>query len=256
MDMNRLDQTYEFALDGIQLPEQVEAFVPAFELSATLTPGNPLSLKVTVDNADQHTAMAYAARFAQELYLRLLLQFGANVTGATAPRCINSAFTAGESRSVTVTFTANAVIAASAAVQVPKDVVIKLVGEVETRLRIPQMPTSADLYTAQEMFIAGLEAHNSVVRFVVLYSALALAVVFRSGSGSSQKRVDDLLLKVNGSLPQMRNHRNVLETLYTKLRNDLIHAEGRGKNPAAAIAAIERELSSFQRDVGLVMSSL
>jgi hypothetical protein len=46
------------------------------------------------------------------------------------------------------------------------------------------------------------------------------------------------------------------ETLYTKLRNDLVHAEERGCDPAGAIAAIEAHIDQFQRDVSLVLSGL
>jgi hypothetical protein len=50
--------------------------------------------------------------------------------------------------------------------------------------------------------------------------------------------------------------KNVQETLYTKLRNDLIHAEERGCDPTADIAAIEKHIAQFQHDVWLVFSNL
>ena len=51
-------------------------------------------------------------------------------------------------------------------------------------------------------------------------------------------------------------NKSVQETLYTKLRNDLIHAETRGSDSAAAIAAIETHVAQFQHDVSLIFSQL
>jgi len=107
------------------------------------------------------------------------------------------------------------------------------------------------------MYAAGLESQNQVVRFVVLYSALALAALFKWHDGR-QQNVDRLILDRNPGIPKSASPRNknAQETLYTKLRNDLIHAEERGCDPAWAIAAIARHISEFQRDVALVFSHL
>jgi hypothetical protein len=107
------------------------------------------------------------------------------------------------------------------------------------------------------MYVAGVGSPDGVVRFLVFYSALALAALFRFGNGSQQK-VDQLLLALNPSLPVTPSPRNsnINETLYTKMRNDLIHAEDRGCDPTAAIAAIQTKITEFQRDVAAVLLNL
>ncbi len=54
--------------------------------------------------------------------------------------------------------------------------------------------------------------------------------------------------------PTGKDHRN--ETLYTKLRNDFIHAEDRGRDVGAAINAIEKHLDDFQNDAAKVLGAL
>jgi hypothetical protein len=96
-----------------------------------------------------------------------------------------------------------------------------------------------------------------VVRFLVFYSALALAALFKFGNGNQQK-VDQLLVTRNAAIPQSAHPKRptVMETIYTKLRNDLIHAEERGCDPAAAIEAIQAKITEFQRDVAGVLLNL
>jgi hypothetical protein len=91
----------------------------------------------------------------------------------------------------------------------------------------------------------------------VLYSALALAAELKYAKGS-QGRVDRLLLAQNPKLPILPSPRKprATETLYTKLRNDLIHAEERGRDPTSAMRAIEGSVQKFQRDVLLVLFHL
>ena len=124
------------------------------------------------------------------------------------------------------------------------------------RLITPQPATSAQLYTAIAMYTAGLESPNKVVRFLVLYCALALAALFKWHSGK-QQNVDKLLQERNSQLTPLRSPKpGKVETLYTKLRNDLLHMEERACDPAAAIAAIEAHIDQFQHDVSLVLSGL
>ena len=71
-----------------------------------------------------------------------------------------------------------------------------LVRDVEALVVTPQPPTSAQLYTAIAMYAAGLESQNKVVRFLVFYSALALAALFKWHDGN-QENVDRLVLERN-----------------------------------------------------------
>src|SRR5262249_42704718 len=132
-----------------------------------------------------------------------------------------------------------------------------LVADIQLRATTPKVPTSAQLYAAIEMFAAAIEAQNAVVRFLILYSALMLAALFKWHQGG-QQQVDRLLLQTNSAIPTSACPRkmHMQETLYTKLRNDLIHAEERGWDPPAAIVAIEKNVSRFQQDAALVFSTL
>lgn len=105
-----------------------------------------------------------------------------------------------------------------------------------------------------------MQSRDKVVRFLVMYSALLLVVPFKNSTTDPlQENVDELLLKVNPTLPfdltgKTRAGNPKKETLYTKLRNDFVHAEDRGQDPTAAIQAIEHHISAFQRDVAKVLT--
>jgi hypothetical protein len=253
---------FEFELRGLGLPRPAE-FKTKDGLKARLDPGKPPHLSVRIDGKDEVIARAEASNFAHKLYERLLLRFGANVDYSVPPRLVDSWFTPAAAQpspptnSVTASIPANAEIVAAATADISDTNLDALVYEIEVRWVTAVPATSAQLYTAIEMFLVGLEARNRVVRFLVLYSSLALAALFKCGLGT-QEKVDELLLAQNAAIPVQPSprppHRN--ETQYTKLRNELIHAEGRGGDPAGAMRAIEGIVQQFQRDVILVLSNL
>jgi len=130
-------------------------------------------------------------------------------------------------------------------------------GEVALRTITPQPVTSAQLYTAIDMYTVGIQASNSATRFLILYSALALASLFKVHSGN-QSSVDKLMLVVRPSIPQSPSpkRKGENETVYTMLRNNLIHAEERGCDPEKAVAEIEKHVKDFQELVSHVFLSL
>ena len=248
-----LEQVFELPIEGIELPGPTPLRVPSQGVLAEFRPGTPIQLWTEVQGASEQVAEARSWALARLLYQRLLLAFAENVVTAAPPRLLTRKFASGAT-TATATLAVNAVIAVRATVVVLQTAVDELATSVELRAVTPQLPTSADLYTAIDMFTAGLEATNSVVRFLIFHSALALAALFKWHYGS-QAKVDQLIRAVNPSIPRSTSHRGQ-ETLHTKLRNDLIHAEERGKNPPQAIRAIEGNLSSFQTDVATVFRSL
>ncbi len=252
-----LEQVFELPIEGIELPGPTRLGVPSQGVLAELRPGIPIRLWTEVQGACEQVAEARSCALAQLLYQRLLLAFAENVVTAAPPRLLTRTFASGDTTTAAATLGINAVSAMRmrATVIVSQMAVDGLARSVELRAATPQPPTSADLYTAIDMFTAGLEATNSVVRFLIFYSALTLAALFKWHNGN-QAKVDHLILTVNPSIPRSTSHRGQQETLYTKLRNDLIHAEERGKNPPQAIYAIEAKLSSFQTDVATVFRSL
>jgi hypothetical protein len=257
MTTGTLEQTFEFSLHGVEVPSTTTFNVPALQLTAQLELGAALRLKVRVMDTAEHEADRRANDFAQELYRRLLLRFARIIERSEPPRAIHRTFTTDGTSPVT---TATATITGKASIIRPNLVLLQpevdaVAKDVELRVRTPQPATSAQLYTAIAMYATGLESQNKVVRFLVFYSALALVAFFKWHDGK-QQNVDKLLLERNSQLTISPSPKNVNETLYTKLRNDLIHAEGRGRDPAKAITAIEAHIDQFQHDVSLVFSNL
>jgi len=115
----------------------------------------------------------------------------------------------------------------------------------------------SQLYIAIDMYVVGLQSDNKVVRFIVFYSALSLTALFKKYSPRlRQDKVDALLLGVIPGLPRSKSSQNRTETIYTQLRNNLIHAEERGCDPTKAINDIELHAGQFQKDVSRVLLSL
>jgi len=262
MSIGTLEQLFEFELHGVEVPAAMRFHVPGLGLEGQLQSGTPLRLTVRVDGTTELAAEARAGSFAQLVYHRLLLRFGAKIERSVPPSCVHRSFaTRGTTASPAVSTASDAlnmhVIIRRSPVVLSAAELKALVRDVEALVVTPQPPTSAQLYTAIAMYAAGLESQNKVVRFLVFYSALALAALFKWHDGN-QENVDRLVLERNPQLTISPSPKkpNVNETLYTKLRNDFIHAEDRGRDPAGAIAAIEAEINQFQHDVSLVFSNL
>jgi hypothetical protein len=264
MSIGRLEQRYEFELQGVKLLDEMQFHVPEYSLRARLQhSGTPLSLFLRIEGTTQAEGEGRAALFVQELYRRLLLRFAPRIHGAMPPRCIDQAFRipATDSSPFGVTRTP---VTGKITVEGQRPIVGLssaelggLAAEVRLRLVTPQVPTSAQLYTAIDMFIIGLESPNRVVRFLVFYSAMQLAALFKWHQGW-QEKVDELIRERNPDFPSWPSPKKKRkpEGLYTKLRNDLIHAGERGIDAAGAIAAIEAHIDQFQRDASAVLLNL
>jgi hypothetical protein len=128
--------------------------------------------------------------------------------------------------------------------------------EFDLRRMAPPPAFAADVETAREMFFVGMTIQNPVIRFLTLYSSLALLALFKWGKGG-QQNIDRLLLDENPhipvTLPPSSTARSKPETTYTAARNTLIHAEERRNNPAAAISDIERLTPEFRSLVARIL---
>jgi len=262
MSAGTLEQLFEFELHGVKLPEPMKLHVQEYGLEAQLQPGTPLSLHVRVDGVAELQAEAWACSFVQELYRGLLLRFAAYIESSKPPWCVRRTFLPHVTTSTLCSATTSDTHSADAYIIVrpvllPADEVGVVARDVERRVARPQPAASPQLDTAIAMYVAGLESKNKVVRFLILYSALTLAADLKWGKGE-QANVDKLLQEVNPQLPVLarptkpKQKQEQKETLYTQLRNDLIHAEDRGCDPASAIIAIGARIQEFQRDVSLV----
>lgn len=257
------EHVFGLLLEGVSLPCPQKFSVPELQLTARLDFGPPTQLTVSIANVSEEEADQRASRFAQLLYFRFLLRFGAKIRRSEAPRLTAKMVATDTSKSGTGIAsklpTLRVAMAGTVTSPLIQDELDKLVSDMQLRAITPEIATSAQLYAAIEMFAAAMESQNAVVRFLILYSALTLAALFRAHRGA-QQQVDSLLLERNPAIAMSPSpspqRRGLQETLYTKLRNDLVHAEERGWDPAAAIVAIENNVSNFQRDAALVFSNL
>jgi hypothetical protein len=253
-----LELAFEFLLDGIEVATS-QFRIP--NLSAKLRPGSPVRLEVTVTGMDETPARELARRFAREFYRQLLLRFGGQIALSWGPREGRGDFKGDDGSIVSgapVAIAFGSAPVAKTSTKLAESELQKLAADIELRLMALEVPTSADLYSAIEMFAIGLETENKIVRYLVLYSALALAALFKSRNNGSQARIDMLIIAIQPSILRSPLPKDATrtETLYTKLRNDLIHAEDRGSDPAKAIAAIERHIKDFQTVVARVLAGL
>ena len=94
---------------------------------------------------------------------------------------------------------------------------------------------------------------------------MMLVALFKNSANGTQQAVDELLRSVNPGLARVtrpprtkakKKSTSDKETIYTKLRNDFVHAEQRGWKPMDAMNAIERHIAEFQRDVEEVFKGL
>jgi hypothetical protein len=124
------------------------------------------------------------------LYFRFLLRFGGRITKSESPRLLGKTVATNGSVSATavVAILPRIKVSATGIVSspLPQPELDALAADLNLRLITPRVPTSAQLYAAIEMFAAGIEAQHPVVRFLVLYSALALAALFRWGEGGQR----------------------------------------------------------------------
>lgn len=248
-----LNQTFKFSLHGVAMPSATLE-VPALQLTAKLEPAeSALQLKVCVRGVAEHEADGRAINLSQILYHRFLLKFGRDIDWSEPPRTITRTYTTDSSspvRTVSQNIGAKAFIVRPIVV-LPQSEISDVARDVERRVIMKQPGTSTQLDTAIAMYAFGLESQNKIVRFLVLYSALALI------ADGKQENIDELIRQANPTITLLPSPRkNCVETVYTKLRNELIHSEDRGREPEKAIGGIKEYIGSFQQVVSLIFSKM
>jgi hypothetical protein len=253
-----LEVWYKFNLRGICLSTPVSFSIPSRDVHATLSErDDALELFVQVGRVAEKQGRTVASRLAGEIYHRLLLKCAEGLELAVPPKLARARFTSADGGAVLTerAHSGDALIARPVTI-LPEPILRQLAADVEDRFITPQLPTSAPLYEAITMYSMALQSESKVVRFLILYSALSLAALFKFRKGA-QRKVDELLQGVNPGLsvtPTSKKRPN--ETLYTKLRNDFLHAEEREWDVGAAINAIEKHLDDFQKDAAKVLGAL
>jgi hypothetical protein len=123
------------------------------------------------------------------------------------------------------------------------------------RLVAPPPVFAADVVVARQMYFAALNVENRASRFLIIYTALAVFSTFKLGTrGGTQDRIDQILMAEDPTLPMTTPPgRTRAETEFTKARNDLLHAEERGRTPASALAILEGLTPRLQSLAGRIL---
>lgn len=123
------------------------------------------------------------------------------------------------------------------------------------RVATPPPVFAADVVVARQMYLAGLNVENRASRFLIIYTALAVFSAFKLGTkGGTQGRIDQILRDEDPTLPMtIPPGRAYPETEFTKARNDILHAEDRGRTPTSALAALEKLTPRLQSLTGRIL---
>ncbi len=264
--MNNLgvySRTFTVAIGGLGKLSHKEIVMSEKHLTITWKPSDDANGEVTIQigNTTQDEGKSHAMQIMTDLFDALLLRYAEHISEAVAPKPGTATFVNAEGRQNQIievpTGHFSSVSTTGHPLSTPReDELDEITRRVGFRFKTPSLSTSADLYSAKQMFSIGMQAENEVVRFLILYSVVALAALFKWHDGK-QENVDKLLQDATPSLVRVPTGRNgKMETLYTRIRNDLIHAEGRGKDPSKPIQEIRQHLKDFQRDVAAVLNML
>jgi hypothetical protein len=266
-DLGTYTQSFTIPISGLEIAATCGVPLDDHGIKATLsTVGGQLEATLEIPNIDEASAPQLAIRVASLLRDALVLEFAKHVEHVGYLKPSGSRFNPNsQPGSPRIRIAAADELSISLGEGVspyrPDSLRLRNVARgVAMRLQVGEIPTSADLYTAKEMFRVGMQSTDKVARFLVLYSAVGLMVMFKDSSKQpSQPNVDELLKSVNASLhpsPAPSGPRKGKpEGPYSKLRNDFVHAEERNKNPSAARTAIEANIKVFQRDVAELLKS-
>jgi hypothetical protein len=196
---------------------------------------------------------ALADRTAEGFYERFLLVFGGRVERSSPPRLEGQHSLKAGSGAYRV------LLSVDPAAIVP--ILQRVVFDVEAR----PVPFAAALYAARKMYRIALESGDEVAAYLILYSALGLASLFKFGleKGRGQEALDRWILEEDRSVRtfERKTKRNrkikpTPETLYTYLRNQFIHAEDRGADPEGAIKGFRANLSRFRLLAATMLAKL
>jgi len=260
-DLSIYTQSFPIVITGLKLLAK-EFEVPEKNLRVTVAPSDVASgtISVQIRNMNQDAGRGLAKRIVDDLFDELLLEFAHHITEAVAPKPGRPSIVDASGHETLLIDVADVVKLGSTpghAAYMPNDAQVSAVTDrVRFRLFTPQPATSAQLYSAKKMFSIGMQSEDEVVRFLILYSAVALAALFKWHSGK-QEYVDMLLQQaVPGLVPAPTGRNGKMETVYTKIRNDFVHAEERAVDLSGPMQEIHQRLREFQRDVATVLKTL
>ena len=262
-DGGTYSQSFTIVIGGLSGLPNKEILVPEKNITITLSPSDVATGNVTVQirNTSKDEGRGLARRIIEDLFDELLLSLANHITEVVAPKPGSATFVdALDNETRLIEIPSGVMSFGSTPGHTPFTPSEGEINTVANRVRFhliaPQPATSAQLYSAKRMFSIGMQTDDEVVRFLILYSAVALAALFKWHSGKHEN-VDRLLQDATPSLgtaPTGRNGKR--ETVYRKIRNDFIHAEERSVDPSGPMQEIHQRLREFQRDVAAVLNML
>jgi hypothetical protein len=254
--MGTLVASFRFTARGISITESVESVANRCRVTLSVVdPNGPeLRLVVALDGGSEAVALQHAQRIAEAVYERMLLDLSPHVAGTTRPIRENHTFTdpAGVSTTAGISVGMSVAIAEGVATLDSSRVKPALDGALSA-VEVGQLATSADVYTARALYRVAMETNDAVASYLICYSALQLAAMFKRSGATQQSDVDALLTREDPRIqlsldPLDARSKPKPESPFTTARNRFVHAEGRGKNSEAAAGAM-RDLLPTLRDL-------
>ena len=250
--------TYDFVLPTVVLHGgPFAAHIPSFTSWDIIAKPSPkgLTVEVVVGASDMPAASKLAETCAHRFADFLTLEFAEHVNERITPERTGQEFNSDNGGSVPLLsgeiVMVGSTVTAMLTTNISEEKFSAVVKKFEDHTALAPPPIiAAELFVAREMYFAALNTSHPIARFVILYSTMAVYSTFKLGTSmkSSQERIDAVLTSEDTTLSYYPhpNRQNKKETIFTAARNDFIHAEERGRNPSAAMTAIESLTPRFR----------
>lgn len=241
---------------GIKDEIEIESHVP--DQRILIRPQDE-ELQLEIEIRDEQKSKAEFETLGQEIatavFRTFILRLADRVKTGRPPQLTSSRVeTFSESGSVEVVSSGGMVIGGKAEIRIGtgREYVEEIMQIALTRAHALPPP---QLQPAMEVFLAGLEVEDAVTRFLIHYNALALLCELL-GRKTRQKDIDGLIIETDPKCSKApTGQRGGDETLFTKARNDLIHAHDRGQDPTTARKVIETQVRELQRIVAFALET-
>ncbi len=262
--MGTLVASFRFIARGMSLTEAIECVTGKHRIALSVVDshGPELRLVVTLDASNELVALERAQAIADAVYERMLLELSPHVAGSARPIRESHTFTdpAGDATAVGLSVGMSVAIASGVAVLAPA-LVKPVLDRALLTVEVSQPALSAMVYSARGMYRAAMQTDDPVASYLICYSALHLAALFKRGpNATKQWNVDDLLIAEDPSIQRLPvpqpDGTTKSETPFTTLRNRFVHAEGRGADPEGAARDMRDRLPAFRDLTARILRSL
>jgi hypothetical protein len=256
--MSTLVASFRFNARGMSLTEPVESVTDQHHIVLSVVdPNGPeLRLVVTLGASSEMLGLERAQTIADAVYERMLLDLAPYVAGSARPLREKHTFTdlTGGSTpggATIVGLSLGMVVAIAEGVASLDPVLVKpSLDRALLGVEVGQPAIAAMVYSARAMYRVAMQTNDPVASYLICYSALHLAALFKRGPHATQQRnVDDLLMAEDARvqrLPVPQHDGSIKhETPFTTCRNRFVHAEGRGADPEGAAREMSDRLPAF-----------